>query len=84
MSTGSDWAELDNVDIHFADPGSLSAKRFSVNGAGVAMIRSYVDPCDGSYPCPGYTEDEAGVFVVDTIDFSTDLTNWSTIQIPKP
>ncbi len=83
-STGSDWAELDNVDFQFADPESLSDKRFSVNGAGVAMIHSFMYPCDGAYPCPGYTMDEAERATLDTIDVSTDLRNWSTIQIPNP
>ena len=71
VSTGSDWTELESVDIEFAaEPGSLTDQRFSVNGAGVAMIASYIDDADSS--------------TLDTIDFSTDLTNWSTIQIRKP
>ena len=82
-SSGSDWAEVENVDVDFSDPGSLRDRRFSVNGAGVAMIAWFIYPCDGAQPCPGYTQNEDGA-VLDTIDFSTDLTNWSTIQIPHP
>lgn len=70
-STGSDWTELESVDIGLAaEPGSLTDQRFSVNGAGVATIASYIDDADSS--------------TLDTIDFSTDLTNWSTIQIRNP
>ena len=70
-ATGSDWTELDSVDTEFAaEPGSLTDQRFSVNGAGVAMIHRYIEGVDSS--------------TLDTIDFSTDLTNWSTIQIRKP
>jgi hypothetical protein len=83
-STGSDWAELENVEFDFSNPGSLPDSRFSVNSAGVAVIHSFTEPCDGAYPCAGYTQDEADREVLDTIDFSTDLTNWSTIQIPNP
>jgi Tol biopolymer transport system component len=79
MSTGSQWAELEKVDVHFQDPTSLSgSKRFSVNRAGIALIPSFIYPCEGSSPCPGYSDDEGEV--LDTIDFSTDLTNWSTIE----
>ena len=83
-STRSDWAELEHVDVHFPDPGSVTDRRFSVNRAGVAMIPSFILPCDGAYPCPGYTLDEVEPSTLDRIDFSTDLTNWSTIQIPNP
>jgi hypothetical protein len=70
-SIGSDWTELESVGIEFAaEPGSHTDQRFSVNGAGVAMIASYIDDADSS--------------TLDTIDFSTDLTNWSTIQIRNP
>ncbi|MFZ1490292.1 MAG: sialidase family protein [Ilumatobacteraceae bacterium] len=70
-STGSDWTELESVSVEFAaEPGSLTDLRFSVNRAGVAMIHSYIDEADSS--------------TLDTIDFSTDLTNWSTIQIRNP
>ncbi len=83
-STGSDWAELEKVgDVHFADPGGLSERRFSINRAGVAMIPTFNLPCDGTYPCPGYTQDESERYTIDTIDFSTDLMNWSTIQISR-
>ena len=79
VSTGSDWAELEKVDDHFSDPTSLSGfKRFSVNRAGIATMPSFIYPCEGSWPCPGYDEDQGSV--LDTIDFSTDLTNWSTIE----
>jgi hypothetical protein len=72
-SISSDWTELENVDIEFAaEPDSLTRQRFSVNRAGLAMIASYI-----------YI-DEADSSTLDTIDFSTDLTNWSTIQIRKP
>ena len=80
VSTRSNWAKLDNVDL--GQP--MDDSRFSVNGAGVAMIHSFNLPCDGFYPCPGYTLDEVQVWVLDTIDFSTDLAKWSTIQIPHP
>ncbi len=61
VSTGSDWAELENVDVDFRPRVRSSdyERRFSVNGAGVAMIPSFIFPCDGAYPCPGYTQDEA-------------------------
>jgi hypothetical protein len=82
---GSDWTELESVDIEFAaEPGSLTTQRFSINVAGVAMIPSYIVPCDGAYPCPGYTQEEADSSTLDTVDFSTDLTNWSTIHIHNP
>jgi hypothetical protein len=82
-STGSDWAEPKQVDVEFSDSSWLPDARFSVDGAGVAVISSFIHPCHGAYPCPGYTQDE-DVAVLDTIDFNTDLTNWSTIQIPHP
>jgi len=69
-SIGSDWAELEDADVNIADSGSLTTRRFSVNGAGVAMIASYIDDSDRS--------------TLDTVDFSTDLANWSTVQIRNP
>ena len=70
-STGPDWTELGSVDVEFAaEPGSLTDQRFSVNRAGVAMIAAHIDEADSS--------------TLDTIDFSTDLTNWSTIRIRNP
>lgn len=80
VSTGSQWAELEKVDRDFSESTLLSGfERFSVNRAGIALIPSFIYPCEGSSPCPGYSDD-VGV-VLDTIDFSTDLTNWSTIEI---
>lgn len=81
VSTRSRWAELDKLDSSDLGRPLDGDSGFSVNGAGVAMIRSYILPCDFAYPCPGYTQDEARGSVH---DFSTDLTNWSTIQIPHP
>jgi hypothetical protein len=84
VSTASDWAELEKVDIGFGDDVLDDSKRLSVNSAGVATIASFATPCNGTSPCPGYTPNEAERSVLDTIDFSTDLANWSTIQIPRP
>ena len=64
VSTGSDWAELENVDRHVLAPETQwGSKRVSVNRAGIALIRSF---------------DANGV--LEKIEFSTDLTNWSTIK----
>ncbi len=82
VSTRSQWAELDKLDSSDLGRPLDRDSRFSVNGAGVAMIRSYSLPCD--HPCPGYTQDEAERSVPDTVAFSVDLTNWSTIQMPHP
>ena len=64
VSTGSGWAELEEVDRHVLAPETqLGTRRFNVNRAGIALIRSF---------------DANGA--LEKIDFSTDLTNWSTIE----
>lgn len=65
VSTGSDWAELEKVDRHVLAPETQwGSKRFSVNRAGIALIRSFNANGSG----------------LDKIEFSTDLTSWSTIE----
>ncbi len=77
VSTGSEWAELEKVDLVLGPATPLFSKRFSVNRAGIALIPSFVSPCATS--CTGPESDEG--LLLDTIDFSTDLTNWSTIEV---
>lgn len=72
VSTGSDWAELES---HFSDR-EAGWKSFSVNRAGIAVVPSFIEEC--ATLC--YRGD--GGPVLDTIDFSTDLKNWSTIESP--
>jgi hypothetical protein len=83
VSSGPDWAELEEVDILFAAPGDVGgSKRFSVNRAGIAVIPTFTDPID---PCAVSCTagDAAPTPTLDTIDFSTDLTNWQTIESLK-
>jgi hypothetical protein len=80
VSTGPDWAELEEVNGRLDFSSSLSSvegyERFSVNRAGIALVPSFIYPCVAS--C---TVAEADMPArLDTVDFSTDLTNWQTIE----
>ena len=73
VSTGSEWTELENVDHHLFDlPTTRHRKFFSVNNAGIASNHTFVELTN--------TASNYSVFVLDTVDFSADLTNWSTIE----
>lgn len=54
---------------------------FSVNQAGVALSTSIINLCDVvGATCPGDPEAELDQELDVTTDFSTDLTNWRTIE----
>jgi len=76
VSTDSDWTQLDQVAIPAPAPTGLAWMHFfTVNRAGIALIPSFLDACWNS--CRG--GDDIGP-VLDTIDFSADLENWTTIE----
>jgi hypothetical protein len=80
VSTGSDWAALEKVDAPW-DEDSLDYADFSVNRAGIAFSYSFFNPCEvvgAVCDFPAGTEEEYEWDI--TIDFSTDLTNWWTIE----
>lgn len=87
VSTGTDWAALEHVDAPEVTWDDLTGGRdFSVNRAGVAFSSSTIhDLCELGQPCTFPNAEAArlaeldGVFDV-TIQFSTDLTNWTTIE----
>lgn len=80
VSIRSGWADLETVADSFPDPTSNAGyQRFSVNRAGIAIMPSFIYPsCGGSWPCPGYDEDQSSV--LGTSAFSTDLVTWSTTE----
>ena len=78
-SAGADWAELEKVDAPHVTEDSTGESQtdFSVNRAGIAFSYSFrIDFCEAPKHCPAETEDELDL----TIDFSTDMTNWWTIE----
>ena len=84
VSTGSDWAELEKVDRQVLNLEAQSDfQHFSVNRAGIALVRSFHEAC-ATGPCSEVVLRGGEVLemgpVLDTIEFSSDLTNWSTID----
>lgn len=74
VSTGTDWAALQQLDPPF-DTTVGGGSRFSVNQAGGALITTRIT-CS---TCPGDVA-EVDLELDVTIDFSVDLTNWRTIE----
>jgi hypothetical protein len=79
VSTGSDWSELDIVDdfISSGTGRSGGVKYFSVNRAGIALNPSFTSPCEETICVP--VNDNRPI--TDKVAFSSDLTNWSTIEL---
>lgn len=75
VSTGTDWAALQQLDPPFDTTLTLEVPRFSVNQAGVALSTTTIHPTIT-------TGDVAEVDIQPdvTIDFSVDLTNWKTLE----
>jgi hypothetical protein len=83
VSTGSDWTVLDRVDALFGDPAADSGwRRFSVNQAGVALSTWTFSPCELADATCRDPLAEADRELDVTTHFSTDLSNWSTIDSP--
>lgn len=75
VSTGTQWAALKQLDRPFDTTDIGGGTWFNVNQVGVALITTRT-PCS---TCPGgVAELDQGLDV--TIDFSVDLTNWTTLR----
>jgi hypothetical protein len=81
VSTGSDWAALEQVHIPemTADHDLLEDRDFNVNRDGIAFSSSIFDPCNAENArCSGDPDIDPPLSI--TLRFSTDLTNWRTIE----